>query len=69
MQMLFINEIFFRNLIDFTYLTQEAFLSKLLCINLILPLIGIIVICIIAVFPLIVNKKTDFFNLQHKSAL
>ncbi len=67
--MLFINEIFFRNLIDFTYLTQEAFLSKLLCINLILPLIGIIVICIIAVFPLIVNKKTDFFNLQHKSAL
>ena len=85
MQSLFINNFFFRNLIDFTsivsivtstvkevldtFLLKESFLPKLLCINLILPLFGIFVICIIAAFPLIVNKKTVFFNLQHKSAL
>ena len=68
-QLIISNNFLFRNLIDFTYKAQETLIPKFLCINLILPLIGILIASFIAGIPLILTTTSKNFKIQHTVAL
>ena len=70
MQNLIINDFFFRNLIDFSYQANGTYISSFLCINLILPLVGIIISSVIAGVPFLLSQKKNIsLQLQHEIAL
>jgi hypothetical protein len=69
MQNLFIILELSRNLIDFTYKIQENILTNILCINLILPLVGIFIGSFLSILPKIINIKSNSFKIQHNIAL
>ncbi len=58
-----------RNLVDFSYKIDEIVLTTILCINLILPLIGIFVGSIVSVIFKSSNTNLNIFKLQHNIAL
>jgi hypothetical protein len=61
---------YFKYITNFIFIGEDILLINLLSINLILPLIGIFIVCFIAATPLLFKKKNyNNFIIQKNVAL